>query len=209
MKMYEGVLSRVRKIEQKNGITYAKTDGKLYMAMKIIFIVSFIYAMGISLLYFAGLLLKYSDNLGEYSKYIITPAVCTALIIVGFVLFLKKLHFTSICFTVIPAVISALFFLPLMEGEYANTINPSYYWRHLAPMVLIATADLWGGIIGIRARLKTQKLYNRVTENLYATYKVAVNNGDEIDEDTWDEFLNNYDPLSYTPQFKKAKKSEE
>ena len=38
MKKYEGVLKRVREIEFKRGITYAKTDGKLYKGSKVLFI---------------------------------------------------------------------------------------------------------------------------------------------------------------------------
>ena len=39
MKMYDSVLQRVKILEEKNGIKYANTDGKLYKALKIIFIV--------------------------------------------------------------------------------------------------------------------------------------------------------------------------
>ena len=37
MKMYDNVLRRVRMVEEKNGIRYAKTDGKLYLALRIIY----------------------------------------------------------------------------------------------------------------------------------------------------------------------------
>ena len=36
MNMYEGVLNRVRQIEEKNGIKYAKTDGKLFKTLKFV-----------------------------------------------------------------------------------------------------------------------------------------------------------------------------
>ena len=43
MKMYDNVLRRVRMVEESDGLRYAKTDGKLYLALRIIFTVFFIY----------------------------------------------------------------------------------------------------------------------------------------------------------------------
>ena len=51
MKMQESVLKRVRMIEEKHGITYAKTDGKLYKALRVSYTLLFIYTMGINLLF--------------------------------------------------------------------------------------------------------------------------------------------------------------
>ena len=51
MKMQESVLRRVRAVEEKNGIKYAKTDGKLYKTLRVFYIIIFAYTMVINLLY--------------------------------------------------------------------------------------------------------------------------------------------------------------
>ncbi len=61
MKMYDGVLQRVRQIEEKNGIYYAKTDGALYKTVSVFLIIALIYTLGINLLCVAGSALKISS----------------------------------------------------------------------------------------------------------------------------------------------------
>ncbi len=210
MEMYSGVLERVRRIEQKNNIVYAKEDGKLYKTIKVLFILAFAYGIGVNLLYLLGMLLQYSGKLAEYAKYFITPAVCTALITAGFVFFLKKFHFTSCCLTVVPATILIFFFKPLLEDELTlNSVQPKYYWRHLAPMLLIIILIIWGSVIAIRAKKKTRDQYNRVCTNLYNLYKINVTDGGDLTEEQWDEFLRSYDPHNYKPQFLNKPQNEE
>lgn len=38
MKKFDGVLKRVRMLEEKNGISYAKPEGKLYKTLKVLYI---------------------------------------------------------------------------------------------------------------------------------------------------------------------------
>ena len=61
MKMYDGVLQRVRQIEEKNGIRYVTTQGKLYKALSIILIIALIYTLVINLFCILGGALKISS----------------------------------------------------------------------------------------------------------------------------------------------------
>lgn len=54
MKMYDGVLQRVRQIEQKKGIYYANTNGMLYKVLKFILIAALIYTVGVNLILILG-----------------------------------------------------------------------------------------------------------------------------------------------------------
>ena len=61
MKMYDGVLQRVKQVEEKHGIKYATTDGMLYKTLSILLIIALIYTIGINLLCVAGAALKISS----------------------------------------------------------------------------------------------------------------------------------------------------
>ena len=39
MKLQQNILNRVRQVEEKRGIVYAKTDGKLYKTLKVFYII--------------------------------------------------------------------------------------------------------------------------------------------------------------------------
>ena len=88
MKMQESVLRRVRMVEEKNGIKYAKTDGKLYKTLRVLYSLVFIYTVGINLLFISGMLLVYggTDKMAGILNSLISVCVCTALIIAGYVL---------------------------------------------------------------------------------------------------------------------------
>ena len=45
------VLKRVRQVEEKNGIIYAKTDGRLYKTLKVLYTVVFAYTLAVNLLF--------------------------------------------------------------------------------------------------------------------------------------------------------------
>ncbi len=207
MKMYYGVLQRVKRLEEKNGIHYATCEGKLYKTLKVFYIIAFAYGMAINLLFLLGMLFMGINSAKEAYYYILTPTVCSVLLIAGFVLTLKKVHIAGGILSAISAIVLAVFFIPLMEGDYVNSLQPQYYWRHLAPMAIILITGVTMSFIGISAKSKLKKMYNKVVENIYNTYKVNVADGEDISEEQWEEFLENFDPNDYNNQF--TKKAEE
>ena len=61
MKMYDGVLQRVKQVEEKHGIKYVTTDSVLYKTLSVLLIIALIYTIGINLLCVAGSALKISS----------------------------------------------------------------------------------------------------------------------------------------------------
>ena len=61
-------------------------------------------------------------------------------------------------------------------------------------------------VIALRARLKTEKLYKKVTDNLYEIYHSSGNN---ITDGEWEEFLKNFDPTDYKRLFKESERKPE
>ncbi len=197
MKMYDSVLKRVKILEEKNGIKYADTNGRLYSTTKVLFILIFIYAMVIKSFYFLGALI-----VPQLELEVVTPAICTALLIAGFVLAVCKVHIIGSVLTAVSSVILTLNFSKVLIDDLTDKLLPKFYWAHLAPLCLLVICAVIMTVIAVRSKIKLKKMYNKVAENIYNTYKINVAGGEVIDEEKWEEFLENFDPNNYNQQFK-------
>lgn len=190
MKNYDGILKRVRELEQKRGIVYARTDGKLCTTLKIIYLLVVIFAAVMNLFYILGMLIIRTENLKSVSDSIITVGICTAVLIAAVILNRLKLHTLSAVLTIIPAVFLIPLFAGLMEdiSGFLN-LNLSFYWRHFAPLSLSVITSVWISVISLREKRKINLMYKKVEENLYNLYHTSAN---EITEEQWAEFLESY-----------------
>ena len=206
MKMYESVLTRVRTVEQKNGINYAKTDGILYKTLRVIYSVIFFYTVIINLLFIAGMfLVRYgTDNFKSVKNLLVSVCVCTGVMLAGYVMSFFKFKLTAGIISVLPEIL----LIPLFGSAMKDTLGLfgfkySFYWRHLAPLLLLVILTVILTVIAVRARVKTGKQYKKVTENLYKLYNVTVGNeSDGITDEQWEIFLQTYDPTDYKKLFK-------
>lgn len=206
MKMYESVLTKVRTVEQKNGINYAKTDGILYKTLRVIYSVIFFYTVIINLLFIAGMfLVRYgTDNFKSVKNLLISVCVCTGVMLAGYVMSFFKFKLTAGIISVLPEIL----LIPLFGNAMKDSLGLfgfkySFYWRHLAPLVLLVILTVLLTAIAVRARVKTEKQYKKVTENLYKLYDVTVGNeADGISDEQWETFLQTYDPTDYKKLFK-------
>lgn len=206
MKMYESVLTRVRAVERKNGINYAKTDGGIYKTLRVIYSVIFFYTVIINLIFIAGMfLVRYgTDNFKSIKNLLVSVCVCTGVMFAGYVLSFFKFKLTSGIISVLPEIL----LIPLFGNAMKDTLGLfgfkySFYWRHLAPLVLLVILNVILTVIAVRARVKTEKQYKKVTENLYKLYNVTVGNeADGITDEQWETFLQTYDPTDYKKLFK-------
>ena len=209
MKMQESVLRRVRMIEEKNGIKYAKTEGKLYKTLRVLYIITFAYTMAINLLYIAGMLLVYggTDNFKNVVNSLISVCVCTAVIIAGFVLSFFRFKFAAGVMSIAPEIFLIPVFGAVMKDDLGFMgFTASFFWRHFAPLALLVILMTATTVIAVRARIKTEKQYKKVTENLYKLYQST---GGDISDDQWEEFLKEYDPTDYKKLFKSGSAVEE
>ena len=205
MKMQESVLRRVRAVEEKNGIKYAKTDGRLYKTLRVFYIILFAYTTAVNLLYIAGMTYVYlgTDNFKNVVNSIVTVSICTALIAVGFVLSFFRFKLAAGIISIVPEIfLIPVFGIALSDSLGFLGFKASFYWRHFAPLALLVILMIFTTVIAVRARIKTEKQYKKVTDNLYKLYR---QNGNDISDEQWEQFLNNYDPTDY----KKLLKAEE
>ena len=215
MKMQESVLRRVRMVEEKHGITYAKTDGRLYKALRVSYTLLFIYTMGINLLFICGMLLTRlgTDNFKGILNSLITVIVCTVLIIAGYVLSFTRFKLVSGILSVLPEIMLVVVFGAIMKDSLGVMgFKVSYFWRHFAPLLILDQRISVGRllavttVIAVRARFKTEKQYKKVLDNLYALYSL---NSDDISGEQWEAFLEEYDPTDYKKIYKESKQISE
>ncbi len=210
MKKYDGVLQRVRIVEEKYGIKYAKTDGRLYKSLKLIYSIIGAWTFFMNLFFVLGFLLMYSgtENFASVKNSIITVSVCTGVMVIGYALNCFKLYLAGGILSVVPTV----FLIPLFGGILEDSLGflgfkLSFYWRHLGPLVAMVILMVWLTVIALRAKIKTDRQYKKVTENLFNRYNFGVE-GQEMTEEQWDEFLSTYNPLEYKGQFIKQEQQE-
>ena len=207
MKMQESVLRRVRMVEEKHGITYAKTDGRLYKALRVSYTLLFIYTMGINLLFICGMLLTRlgTDNFKGILNSLITVIVCTVLIIAGYVLSFTRFKLVSGILSVLPEIM-VVFGAIMKDSLGVMGFKVSYFWRHFAPLLILVILMAVTTVIAVRARFKTEKQYKKVLDNLYALYSL---NSDDISDEQWEAFLEEYDPTDYKKIYKESKQISE
>ncbi|MGN0492992.1 MAG: hypothetical protein ACI4F7_05025 [Acutalibacteraceae bacterium] len=206
MKMQESVLRRVRMIEEKNGIKYAKTDGKLYKTLRVLYTLVFIYTMGINLMFVAGMLLVYggTDKISGVLNSLISVSVCTVLILAGYILSFFRFKLTAGIMSVAPEIFLIPVFGSVMRDDLGVLgFTASFYWRHLIPLVGLVILMTAATVIAVRARVRTERLYKKVTDNLYKIYQ---SNGTDVTDEVWEQFLKEYDPMDYKKLFKESER---
>lgn len=192
MKLNYGILKRVRQLEEKRGITYAKTDGKLFTALSVIYLLAAIFALVMNLFYILGMLLINvgTENMKNVSGAIITVAVCSLVLIASLILKKVKLYIPSLIGNVVSAALLLPLFASLMEDINGFLqLKTAYYWRHFAPLVIVVLLSIWTTVIALNEKRKLGSLYRKVEENLYNLYHTSAS---DVTEEQWQEFIENY-----------------
>ena len=204
MQYKENDLKRVRMLEEKKGIHYAKTGGKLYTVLKVLYIIAFAAVVAMNLLYIAGMMLvKFgTDRFSSVADSVITVSLCTAVLTAGFVLSFFRFKLTAGIMSVVPAVILIPVFALLLKDSLGFMgVKTSFYIRHFIPLALFIIFIAGMVIIAVRERVKTKRQYTAVMENLYKTYN-ENSSDDVIDDEEWNKFVDSYDPSNYKALFR-------
>lgn len=208
MERYNGVLKRARALEEKKGIKYAKKDGSLYNTLNVLSILATIWGVLMNVLF---ALARYSDYSGtkvwiDVKGQLITVIICTVIIVATILLnklkYLKKFkvfrevpcHIISASLNLITSLWLILLFADLSRDELGFLgVKTFFYFRHLAPLALMSIFLIWMALLVLRAEIKTNKMYNKVLDNLYEAY-LKDNDEDSVTDEKWEEYLKNYDP---------------
>ncbi len=198
MKKYDSILKRVEEVECKLGVSYAKTNGKLYKICRFFNLLGVIYLFCINLLFILGaLLMKSNGNPIATDQTVILIAVFTALEVLGQVFTFTKLNIIGNALNL--AALSYLIFISvkLCEGYTSGFFGLTliFYIRHLPSFIIILLFSTWMLVISLRQRIKTNRQYKRIISNLYVNYNNAHKSDNlEVSDEEWEEFISNYDP---------------
>lgn len=191
MKKYESILKRVDEIEEKYGIKYAGPKSRLFTGLRAGYTIVFIYTLGINLILLLGMLMM-RENGNVNKNLTVSVAVCTVLIVAGFVLLQTRFLITGAVLSIIPSFYSIFMFSPFMTDSLGFFgYKPAFYVRHFIPLLLMLILLVLMLVIVVRYRVKKDRAYKRITENLYIEYH---SKDDNISDEQWEEFLANYDP---------------
>lgn len=202
MKKFDGVLKRVRAIEEKNGIRYAKPEGKLYRTLTVLYTLCLIGTLFVNLLFVLGMLLQVSGSslvMSDVFNYILSVSICTLLIIAGRITLKFKLHITTSIISILPTIFLLSVFAVILKDDIDGFLGLkiSYYIRHGIPLGLMLIFMIFITVIALRANIKTDRMYKKVTENLFNMYAIADGETESLSEEQWTEFLESYNPDNY------------
>jgi len=191
MKINDEIVKRVKQYEEKRGLRYAKTDGKLFSSLKVIYILLFSYTMAINLLFIMGWALM--SGTGSF-KYIVdslyTIIACTVVTIFGLIFICTKLKIYGTLLSIFPLVLSVLTFARLLEdGTVRFGYKISFYWRHLGPITIMLLLLIFMSVIFIREKIKFNKNYKKVINVIYEEYMSIPKEEQTV---SWEEYLKNY-----------------
>lgn len=210
---YEGVLKKVEMLQRKNCYYYTDTKSKSYKILKLLCILSTIWAVGMNLIFLIGMLFNYIDKCNGETYIIINTgmsiavSVCTVTIIASLILHKLKAYIPGCVLNVISSIVLIVASYSYFTDEKSFLgLEAKFFTRHFIPLALMSLFLLCMTVIAVRARKKADQLYNEATEKLYTQYHT-----EDMSADAWDEFLKNYNPEneSSSKNAKKTKKNEE
>ena len=198
MKKYENIITKVRAYEEKRGISYAKSTGTLFQALKKIYILLFAYTMLWNLLYILSILMNRSNS-GSFNGYgmpFTVVCVSTAVLTSGFVIMFTKIKLAGIIANIFPIVSLGIVYAQSTKDIMGFLgFKLIFYWRHAVPLLLMLIICIIMIVIIIRENVIFNSNYKKIVENLYNEYHNDIDNGESENENDgkWDEFLKNYD----------------
>lgn len=202
MKKYESILKRVEQVEYKLGVSYAKTDGKLYKTMWIIDLLGVIYLCLVNILLILSTVLNASaGNKGFFSNQtLVLIAVSTVLEIVSIIFSKKNLKIIGGILGLIPVpyLIYVFYKACYSFGQGLFNLKTIFYTRHLPSIVLITVALCIMLFVALRQRIRVDRSYKRILSNLYENYK-NEHKGETLDvsDEEWEEFIKTYTPRNF------------
>ncbi len=195
MKIINNVYEKAVKSLKKHNVDYPDPNGKAYKVFKILYLAFAILTVLMTVFFVAGMFLVYSANAEFISKFIPSAVfflVSTFFFVVGIVLLLLKLDLIALFVNLISGCFVCFGFIKHMtnvELSYSG-LHEDWWWRHFLPFFFCIVC--LGALAYIRTRAKCIEI--RAYKNLVQTIYKQNKNVQEMSEDEFTLFLENYDP---------------
>lgn len=191
MKKNPHVLALVDKYRYRKGLTITDEKSTFYKIFKIIYIISIIWTFVFNGLFLIGNLvsLEFAEVKIKTTP-AITQLIATLLLIIGFVLILKKIYIAGGILNILSTVMGTVQYYTLLLNDIQlnGGIKHFFFWRHFAPAVVLIITCVVLCYIGIKAKILLNRDYKKMLERLYIKNKdKLVDTSDE----GWQELLEN------------------
>ncbi len=194
MKKNANILEYVEKYKYKYGIKYAEDGGKLVKTLGVLTAIVWVYLFFMLALSIISNAINYSNlpNFEDvFSKNALINTVISAVVMIiaaAFFVCKQKIIGCVIAIIIQPLII----FVYSVEWAYGLGYLTRFYVSFLAPSLLLIIFAAFLAIVLIRAKVKTNKIYNTLIEGLYKQY--GTKDGEKLTDEQWNEFLTNYNP---------------
>ncbi len=193
MKKNANILEYVEKYKYKYGIKYAEEGGKLVKTLEIMSAIVWIYSFFMLVLSILSFAMKFAAGIFEYSDFsntFINTIICAIIMIAAAALFVCRQKITACAIAIVAQILTVLIYAPI--SVYGIGYVASFYWRFLIPAALLIIFAAFLSVVLIRARVKTNRLYNTLVEGIYKQY--GTKDGEKLTDEQWQEFLTSYNP---------------
>ncbi|MBE6732623.1 MAG: hypothetical protein E7561_01330 [Ruminococcaceae bacterium] len=189
MKKNQTIINRVEQYEYKRGITYIKSSGKFFGALKIFFSVFFVWAFIMNFLTVLSWSLKIGTELFKsVSNTFYTLLFFTALSLLGYIFSLTKLKLIGIFISIFSSIFTVIVYAPLLKDATTTLgYKTIFFTRHLIPHTAIVIVSLMMLLVLVISYFKFTNLYKKIEKTLYEEYKTKKET-ENIDI-TWEEYL--------------------
>lgn len=175
-------LKKIYRYEEKRGIRYAKSDGKLYKFLLLFGFLSWLWMATTELLYILGKTLLISGGSGKIDNVFIALLVSLVLIALSVLFYALRLRVTAFAVSIIGGVLSVLSFARITRvGDSVSSaggtisefdqgyfgLRKIFYWRHGIPVLLVTVLFASLIVIIVRERRIMKREYEAITENSY------------------------------------------
>ncbi len=217
MKYIENIAERVHYAEKRAAVIYAKPNGKLYKWVRILYYIFMYLSVLMSALYVAGRLSRIYElkklaldtvnaaDLEKAQQSTIYVGICAFLWVAATIVLRFKAEIISAVLTIIPSGVSLFVLVQASQNtpEFNEGINTAFWFRHFIPVILAVSFICWLAVIRIRAEVKFKTAYTNMINRIYEQY-----NSEDLTEEKWAAFLENYDPRAEEEKRRRAKKGE-
>ncbi len=193
MKKNANILDYVEKYKYKYGIKYAQEGGALVKHLSVYTSIVWVYSFFVLVLSILSFAMNFAAGTLDYShlsNVFITTIVCAVAMIIAAVFFVCKQKIIGLIVAIVTQPLIVLAYEPI--SVYGMGYLPSFYWKFLVPAIVFVIFAAFLLVVLIRAKVKTNMLYNMLVEGLYKQY--GTRDGEKLTDNEWDEFLTNYNP---------------
>lgn len=211
LKKNPNILERLKIKEEKAGVRRLSVDSAFGKTCKVVYIISFVYALCIKLIYMLSTYFQASyvikntgyenltaHQLSQYSDVknsLLLVGIGAVLLIAALILLCKRIFAFSLPINAAVTVTLCVHFaFRMSETLETYGLASSYTYYHLAPLALLLISSTVYCIIGIRNKVLEDKAYTAFVDRLYENHSKEIEN---LTDEEWEEFLSNYDPRDY------------